>query len=220
MNWENSNVLTPLKKDFLARFFKTERNFYLTGGSALGIFYLQHRFSYDLDFFTLNSVEWHIVDNETRAIADSIGARYEAITTTPFFRRLKLTRGTETEVIDFVIEKTPQIDKIKNQFGDMVVDTLNEIGVNKMCTLLSRSEIKDIIDLYYLEQAGFKIEDHIEDAKKKDGGFDPATISYLLSTVEISSVPQYLVKPLKVAELKEFINNLRKRMAEISYPEK
>ena len=131
-----------------------------------------------------------------------------------------MTRGTETEVIDFVIEKTPQIDKIKNQFGDMVVDTLNEIGVNKMCTLLSRSEIKDIIDLYYLEQAGFKIEDHIEDAKKKDGGFDPATISYLLSTVEISSVPQYLVKPLKVAELKEFINNLRKRMAEISYPEK
>ena len=43
MNWEKSKALTPLKRDFLKAFFEREHRFFLTGGSALGIFYLQHR---------------------------------------------------------------------------------------------------------------------------------------------------------------------------------
>jgi hypothetical protein len=129
MNWENSNVLTSLKKDFLISFFRTDQNFYLTGGSALGIFYLHHRFSYDLDLFTLSATGWRQVDNETRAVAESIGAQCESITLTPFFRRFKLTRNNESEIIDFVFEKVPQIDKNKNHFGELVVDTLHEQNV-------------------------------------------------------------------------------------------
>jgi len=219
MNWESSNVLTALKKDFLVSFFKTNQDFFLSGGSALGVFYLQHRFSQDLDFFTLNSAHWHLIENETRGIADSIGAHCDSLTLTPYFQRYKLTRNKETEIIDFVMEKVPQHDELKCRFGDIIVDTLSEIGINKMCMLISRSEIKDIIDLYYLEQSGFKIEDHIEDAKRKEGGFDPAVISHILSTLEINSIPLYLKKPLQVQELKLYIENLRKRMAEISYPE-
>ena len=52
MNWEKSKSLTPLKKDFLKSFFNKNQDFYLTGGSALSIFYFDHRFSYDLDLFT------------------------------------------------------------------------------------------------------------------------------------------------------------------------
>ncbi|MCX6791217.1 MAG: nucleotidyl transferase AbiEii/AbiGii toxin family protein [Candidatus Gribaldobacteria bacterium] len=33
------------------------QNFYLTGGTALAEFYLQHRFSEDLDFFSENEVD-------------------------------------------------------------------------------------------------------------------------------------------------------------------
>ncbi len=50
MNWEKSKALTTLKRDFLCAFFARNNSFFLTGGSALGIFYLQHRYSYDLDF--------------------------------------------------------------------------------------------------------------------------------------------------------------------------
>jgi hypothetical protein len=89
-----------------------------------------------------------------------------------------------------------------------------------MCALLGRSEIKDIVDLFYLEQAGFKIEEHIEDAKRKDGGFDPAAVSYILSTIEIQSMPLHLVRPLEISELQSFVDTLRKRMADLSYPEK
>ena len=220
MSWENSKILTPLKKDFLKSFFEVEDKFYLTGGSALGIFYLQHRFSYDLDFFTQQKIEWHIVDSETKSIAQSIGAECESLTLTPFFRRFKLTRGNESELVDFVIEPVAQIDATKNRFGSITVDTLNEIGINKMCMLLSRSELKDIIDLYFLEEAGFKIEDHLADAKLKEGGFDPVAISYLLATLKIDSLPAYLAKPLQIEQINAFIDSLRKRMAEISFPEK
>jgi len=59
VTWEKSPALTPLKKDFLEAFFACESPFFLTGGPALGIFYLNHRLSYDLDFFSLEEVDWH-----------------------------------------------------------------------------------------------------------------------------------------------------------------
>ena len=51
---ENS-VLTPLQQQVLVALFDSglaERGYYLTGGTALSAFYLQHRYSDDLDFFT------------------------------------------------------------------------------------------------------------------------------------------------------------------------
>ena len=73
MNWEESNALTALKKDFLKAFFDRSQDFFLSGGSALGIFYLQHRRSYDLDFFTTDEhTEWHLLDNEVRSISSAI----------------------------------------------------------------------------------------------------------------------------------------------------
>ena len=56
MNWEESKALTPLKRDFLKGFFDRGQSFFLTGGSALGIFYLQHRLSYDLDLVGRDSL--------------------------------------------------------------------------------------------------------------------------------------------------------------------
>ncbi|MCP4151368.1 MAG: nucleotidyl transferase AbiEii/AbiGii toxin family protein [bacterium] len=62
MNWEKSKALTPLKYDFLVSFFKENNDFFLTGGSALGIFYFQHRFSYDLDLFTVINIDWRLLE--------------------------------------------------------------------------------------------------------------------------------------------------------------
>ena len=49
------SLLTPLQRRVLTSFFQKglgERGFYLTGGTALAEFYLHHRYSDDLDFFT------------------------------------------------------------------------------------------------------------------------------------------------------------------------
>jgi predicted nucleotidyltransferase component of viral defense system len=50
----NMNILTTFQVEFIRAFSKTSLKdaFFLTGGTALSEFYLQHRISDDLDFFT------------------------------------------------------------------------------------------------------------------------------------------------------------------------
>ena len=69
MNWVDSKSCTPLKRDFLREWFAKEQRFFLTGGSALGLFYLDHRRSYDLDLFTTEPVLSDFGDREGRAFA-------------------------------------------------------------------------------------------------------------------------------------------------------
>lgn len=218
MNWEKSKALTSLKRDFLIAFFEKERGFYLSGGSALGIFYLDHRRSFDLDLFSTDPVNWQTIGAVLIDCADTIGAEWRAISSTPYFHRFELTRVDNTEIVDFVVEKVVQCDPEKTEIGAIRVDTMREIGVNKMCTILGRSEIKDFVDLYFLDQAGFKVIEHLDDACKKDGGFDPAIVSHILSEVHVNKIPHYLLRPLTIMDLQEFIRTLQKQMALRAFP--
>ena len=218
MNWEKSKSLTPLKHDFLVSFFKKCQDFFLTGGSALSIFYLDHRFSYDLDLFTQKDIDWHYLERLFITVVKEINAEYTVITKAPFFHRYEIKKSRDREIIDFVIDKVPQIDKEKNIFGIITVDTQFEIGVNKICTLLSRTEIKDLVDLYFLSRSGFDIKKNIEKAKQKDGGVEPAIISWLISQVKILKPPDYMIKRLSTTDLVQFISDLKIMMAEVSFP--
>ena len=219
MNWEDSKALTALKKDFLKAFFDRSQAFFLTGGSALGVFYLQHRLSYDLDFFTTDEhTEWHLLDNEIRSISAAIGTQCETITAAPTFRRYQLNRGTEREIVDFVVEMAPQLDPEKNKFGKLRVDTLREITVNKICTLIGRCEVKDLVDLFFLSRRGFTVREHFAEARQKEGGLDPAMISFILARTAISKVPDYVLEPLDLNELRTFVHALQLELAELAFP--
>lgn len=219
MNWESSKALTPLKRDFLRLLFERDQTFFLTGGSALGIFYLEHRLSYDLDFFTTEeTVDWHLLENVVLEIAATIAAEVRTITASPTFRRVQLTRGQEQEMVDFVVERVPQIDDEKELFGNIRVDTLREIAVNKVTTLISRCELKDLIGLYFLRGAGYEVVGLFGEAQKKEGGLEPAMISFLLSQVSVECPPDYLIAPLDLDELRQFVADLQTTMGESSFP--
>lgn len=49
-------ILSSLQNEFLKKFFASPvgPKFFLTGGTALSVFYLKHRVSYDLDLFALD----------------------------------------------------------------------------------------------------------------------------------------------------------------------
>jgi hypothetical protein len=219
MNWENSKALTPLKHDFLKAFFAKEKRFFLTGGSALGLFYLEHRCSYDLDLFTSETPEWIEIDGILHLCAREIGASSEILKDSPTFRRYRLYREGESEIIDFVLAIDKQIDETKELFKNVRVDTLREIFVNKITTLISRCELKDLVDLYFLEQEGMRIEEHFEEARQKNGGLDPAMISSILRQIQVTELPEYLIKPLSLDQLRAFVEALRVRMALLAYPE-
>jgi hypothetical protein len=218
MNWEDSNACTPLKRDFLHAWFAQERRFFLTGGSALGLFYLDHRRSYDLDFFTSDEVEGKEVQNLVHRVANRIGAECRAIQSAPDFHRFRLVRGVEREIIDVVVDRAPQLDPRKAEFGSIRVDTLREIIANKLTTLLSRTELKDVVDLYFLEQAGHDILAAIPDAQTKDGGWDPAVVSMLLDGIDTSELPPWLLRSVTSEELLAFLKRLRLAIAAKALP--
>lgn len=221
MNWEKSKAITALKRDFLNAFFEQHSAFFLSGGSALGIFYLQHRMSFDMDFFSTPGAEvnWHVLTNTVTDISRLIGARCETLTASPQFRRFQLVRDPEKELLDFVLESTPQIEPEKMRFGNIRVDTIREIAINKLCTLIGRCEQKDLIDLYFLSKRGFDPIALLPEARKKEGGIDPSMISFILSRVRVEKIPEYVLESVTPEELNTFIDRLRREMSKLSFPQ-
>jgi len=218
MNWEDSKACTPIKRDFLRTWFAQEQRFFLTGGSALGLFYLDHRRSYDLDLFTTEDVDGKEVQSLVLRTAKEMGAECQAIRSAPDFHRFKLTRGDEREIIDVVVDRAPQLDPQKADFAGIRVDTLREMIANKLTTLLSRSELKDVVDLYFLEQAGHDLLASIPDAQAKDGGWEPAVVAMLLDGLKVTELPVWMIRSLDLSDLQAFIHRLRIEIAEKALP--
>lgn len=218
MNWEKSKAITPLKREFLKAFFSREKRFFLTGGSALGLFYLEHRFSYDLDLFSKEHVDWLEIDGIVRLCSQEVGASVQLLRDAPTFRRYCLETKGNKEIVDIVVDISPQVDQEKQWIDNIQVDTLREIMLNKITTLISRCEVKDLVDLYFLEQEGFVVEECFEDAQLKDGGLDPSMISLILDSLRITELPSYMIKPLTINDLRDYVIRLKNRMALLALP--
>ncbi len=182
------------------------------------MFYLDHRRSYDLDLFTSEEVDGHEVRNLVNKVAVQIGAECVGLRTAPDFHRFKLTRGDEREIIDVVVDRAPQLDVEKAVFDGIRVDTLREIVANKMTTLLHRTELKDVVDLYFLEQTGHDLLAAIPDAMAKDGGWEPAVVSMLLEGLHVQEMPAWMIRELSAESLEAFLGKLRLAIANLALP--
>jgi Domain of unknown function (DUF1814). len=209
--------LNNLQNDFLREFFGRENRFYLTGGAALVGFYLGHRETNDLDLFTLeNEIEngFAIV----RDAARGLGASVEAIQTAPDFRRLLVRRGDEAVIVDLVREYAFQLESEKREIGGIRIDSPEEILANKLCALLSRSEIRDVVDVRELEKAGFNLENALSVAQQKDKGLSPAQLAWVLSQIKFGDD---LIPPgnVSVVELQGYVHDLISRLKRLAFPE-
>jgi hypothetical protein len=177
--------LTPLQRDLVDAFFAREGRFFLTGGGALAGYYLGHRETEDLDLFGRPGLDPGDAVRALEGAAAACNATVEPQKTYPDFRRFLATRGDEHCIVDIVIDRAPMIDPEKTAFGAVRVDTLREIAANKICTLLSRSEIKDLVDLRALVDLGIDLDRAFADARCKDGGAEPATLAWVLDQIRI-----------------------------------
>ncbi len=209
--------LSNLQNDFLREFFGHENRFYLTGGAALVGFYLGHRETNDLDLFTLeNEIENGF--GTVRDAARALGASVEAIQTAPDFRRLLVKRGDEAVVVDLVREYVFQLELEKREINGIRIDSPEEILANKLCALLSRSEIRDLVDVRELENAGFKIEDALSVAQKKDTGLTAAQLAWVLNQIKFGDdlIPQGNVS---IIELRDYLDDLISRLNRLAFPQ-
>jgi predicted nucleotidyltransferase component of viral defense system len=210
------NGLSSLQNDFLREFFGRENRFYLTGGAALVGFYFGHRKTHDLDLFTLeNEIENGFAI--AKDVARALGASVEAIQTAPDFRRLLVNRGDEAVVVDLVREYVFQLETEKREINGIRVDSPEEILANKLCALLSRSEIRDLVDARELEKAGFNLENALSAARQKDTGLTAAQLAWVLSQLKFGDD---LIPPGRVsaAELREYLDDLIARLKRLAFP--
>lgn len=179
-------------------------------------FYLRHRETHDLDLFTLEDamIEGMAAVAE---VAREMGATLEAIQTAPAFRRVLLKRGAEAIVIDLVREYVVQMLEDKPRVNGIRVDPPQEILANKLCALLARSEVRDLVDVRALELAGYRVEDVLGAAAAKDSGLTPAQLAWVLSEIELSDD----LRPpggVLVAELRRYLTELIARLTHTAFP--
>jgi len=208
--------LTALQLEVLGAFFSREQRFYLTGGGALAGYHLGHRETHDLDLFTLSPA----MEDGVRALRDAareLGASVEEVRTAPEFRRVLLSRGNESVVVDLVVEHSEQVSPEKPAHGIVRVDPAEEIFANKLCTLLGRSEIRDLVDARALEGLGLSLTDALAAAQRKDGGLTPAQLAWVLSQISIgeeAAIPGGVTP----GELRRYLRGLIDRLAHLAHP--
>lgn len=192
-------ILTSLQNKFLREFFKCSFNkdFFLTGGTALSAFYLKHRVSEDLDLFTLNqSIDFSAVNAEILRIIASLSGKIEERVSSPTFSRFIFKVDNDVVKVDIVKEVPIHFGEVI-KVGDIFVDSLDNMAVGKLLALFSRADAKDFIDLYFLLKIDKKITFYklFTLAKKKDPGLSEFYLADMLSRVtDLKLFPKMLRK--------------------------
>lgn len=127
-------------------------SFYLTGGTALGRYYLNHRFSEDLDFFVNNSNTFHSgLKNIEKALAGKFSLlRNQSIISEDYVRYY-----IEDEGMSFKIEFVNDIAYrcgVPNIYQYGLIDTPINILTNKLTAVVGRDEPKNVFDICSLAQ--------------------------------------------------------------------
>jgi len=146
-----------------------------------------------------------------------VGAEVSIKQDAPGFKRYLVTRGNDSVLVDTVWERVPAAYPGKREVGRVVLDSPEEIMVNKLTTLVSRSEPRDIVDLMLLERSGLSIDAALPKALEKDGGCTPATLAWVLSQI---AFPDGAALPggVSVTEARTFVARLVDRFLRAAAP--
>jgi hypothetical protein len=214
-----SKRLSRLQARVLAVLAGIEPTWTLTGGAALAGFHLGHRVTRDLDLFWHGARSISAMRRDVLARLEADGLEVEALRTTESFCSLLVRDGQESVVVDLVAEPVPTIEQPESQHIDGVeiaVDSKHEILVNKLCALLHRSEVRDLLDIASLVAAGGDLERAMRDAPRKDGGFSALSLGWSLSNWKVADAARAGGMAERIDELERF----RQRLLQIAAGER
>lgn len=189
--------------------------FHLGGGAALAGVFLSHRTSRDVDLFT-HGHEAH--RDLVRALPDAAveaGGRFVVLRDAGGHVRGKLTIGEVELEVDAVHEALADLEPPAGTFEGVTVESLADLRAAKLTCLLSRREPRDLVDVLFLERAGFRPEADLELALRKDAGIDPAILAWLIAEFPTDPLPEML-KPLTRSEFARYRDDLALRLREVA----
>ena len=215
-----SDWLTPLQASVLEGFFAAAagQQFYLTGGTALAAFHLHHRASVDLDLFTLDDLALREADILLPQLAASLNCRLGAMRRTEHYREVFLEPESGDPLkIDMVRDFGPQYGE-HIRLGQVIVDSIENIGANKLTAILGRTEPKDFVDLYFILRAGYSFDDLLAKAQTKDLGLHPFYLAGSLRQVRNFRRLPTTTPPLTLSELQYDMLALADRLLDQEQP--
>ena len=187
--------------------------FYLTGGTALSACYFNHRLSDDIDLFSSKPLDEPRVVQSITNVAKILHLKVEHVR---IHDRLGYTIEFPTKQklkVDIVSYPYLQVEKPEKFYNGLAIDTLADIGVNKLLTISQRTTAKDYVDLYFLLKKytiwdlrlGVKQKFHME--------IEPFYMSSLFAAVETLTELPIMKKPLILDQLKRFFIREAKKLA-------
>lgn len=183
---------------------KTLRNiFYFGGGTALSVFYFNHRYSEDLDFLSEKDFDKQLVVKFINTLSKKLGASVK-ITIKDMMMWFELQKDKDTLKVDFLNFPYPRIEK-GLMYHHVVIDTPKDIGANKLLLLNLTEEAKDYVDLYFILKEKYSIWDLIDIVRVKFN-LDMDLVSLgedFMNSENLKFLPK-MIKPLSLTELKNF----------------
>ena len=211
-------ILTKNQIDFLGKMKTVDffaENFYLTGGTALAAFYLHHRYSEDLDFFSEKDIDMLNLDISMNKIKKELNISkidfQQSYNRNLFFCKF----AEEVLKIEFTFFPFPRIEK-QNSLDGIAKDSILDIAVNKLFTIYQRTQARDYIDLFCIcKEKGFSMVDLIQKAKVKfDWHIDPLQLGTQFVKVKEAKDYPRMIKKISDSEWQTFFIDEAKKLKE------
>lgn len=207
---------TAIQKTIFDAFSNTNfcNNFYLTGGTALSVFYFQHRESEDLDFFSESDFDPDLAVEFMEEMALKLNLKLRST----FHERVKIFELVDNNnqliiKVDFGFYPHPRLQK-GVVINGIAVDSLEDIGANKIQTILQRTQVKDFVDLYFLLEK-YTVWDllHFSQVKFRLESDLIWLANSLLKADSFEYLPK-MHKPVDLNQLKAFYKDLAKKLGQ------
>ena len=211
---QGKGIIVEIQKRILSIFsqFPDALKFYLTGGTALAEFYLGHRLSYDLDFFTSEN---GLISPFSEAMqAELVKGKFKADVVRRFetFAEFKLSKDEDLTTIHLAYDSPFRFSPPVDTTLGVKVNDYTDIIVDKLLAFFGRAEPRDAIDLFFIlkKEDLWKLS---ELAPQKDTGFDLYWLAAAMDKVrkfpdEISQWPVDMLVAIDAREVKNKFSSL------------
>ena len=207
-------LLTFVQQTFLSAFAQLpdQSNFYLTGGTALAEFYLGHRLSFDLDFFTPEDGLILPFSYQLEALGRDHSMQVSVVRRFVSYVEFLVTHGAQSLKIDLALDSPFRFaSPLLCEYG-VHVNSYADLKVDKLLAYYGRAEPRDAVDLFFILQQE-PLAPLLEAAAQKDPGFDLYWFAVALNRAadlpdELERWPVKMLVELSPAELKRTFEQL------------
>lgn len=150
-----TSIFTPFQKIIFEALCESKfitQNFRFAGGTALSEFYLKHRYSEDLDFFTDKEISIEMVKASLTPVFKKIGVETIEYRETASSKIFFLKKGQKENVkTDFNFWPFKRFEQGKSYKG-LEIESLFDITLGKLDSILTRNKARDFVDFYFIQK--------------------------------------------------------------------